>query len=70
MGKTIVKLMRGAIRRLLGRTYRKHGVTGTIILVGDAFVGFTKSKEDDKQWEAIKKNIEADLSKAKTKKSK
>lgn len=65
MGKTIVKLMRSAIRRLLGRTYRKHGVIGTLVLVGDAFVGFTKSKEDDKQWESLKKKIEADLSKAK-----
>ena len=65
MGKTIVKLMKSAISRLLGRTYRKYGVTGTLVLVGDAFVGFTKSKEDDKQWEVIKKKIEADISKAK-----
>jgi len=59
--------MRRAIRGLLGRVYKKHGVLGTIILVGDAFVGYTKSKEDDKIWDDIKSKIQTDIKKAKKK---
>ena len=43
------------INLLLARFLKKHGSVGLLLFIGDFIVKQTKSKEDDKMWEAVKK---------------
>jgi hypothetical protein len=42
---------------LLAKAIKKHGLIGILLKVGDVAVKVTKTKEDDKAWEKIKKVI-------------
>tara|TARA_R100000995_G_scaffold71176_1_gene39812 strand:+ start:595 stop:744 length:150 start_codon:yes stop_codon:yes gene_type:complete len=43
------------IKKILGRLIRKHGIKKVLIMIGDAAVKYSKSKEDDKIWAQVKK---------------
>lgn len=59
--KRLARKMRPYIRALLGRVVRKHGIIGTIMVVGDAVVSFTKNEEDNKHWAKIRKAVSKEL---------
>ena len=45
------------IKMVLGQLFKKHGMIGALIKVGDFFVGMTKSKKDDKVVAKIKEFV-------------
>ena len=47
------------LKILLKKYIKKHGFKKILIKVGDIAVKVTKSKNDDKAWEKIKKVIES-----------
>ena len=48
----------GGLEALLGRLILKKGGIHVILWVGDLWVKSTKTTDDDKAWEEIKKFIE------------
>ena len=42
---------------LLAKAIKKHGLKAILLKVGDVAVKITKSKEDDKAWDKVKKVI-------------
>ena len=45
------------LKLLIGKFVAKHGLIPLLLKVGDIAVKITKSKEDDKNWEKVKKVI-------------
>jgi len=43
------------LKMIIKKLVKKHGMKGLLIIVGDNAVKLTKSKEDDKIWEKVKK---------------
>ena len=46
------------IKIILNRLLKKHGSVGLFVIVGDFIVGKTKSKQDDKMWNEVKKVLQ------------
>ena len=46
------------VKKIIARLIRKHGMKKVILMIGDAAVKATKSKEDDKIWAQVKKVLE------------
>lgn len=42
------------VKKILGRLIRKHGIKKVLVMIGDAAVKYSKSKEDDKIWVEVK----------------
>jgi hypothetical protein len=61
----VIRKMRPIILGMMGRVYKKYGVVGAIMIVGDAIVSKTKSKDDDKAWKKIKAFINKEILKVK-----
>ena len=57
----LARRMRPLIRAILGRVVRKHGIIGTLMVVGDSVVSFTKNTDDDKAWKKIRKAVAKEL---------
>ena len=49
------------IKIVLANLFKKYGMIGALIKVGDFFVGITKSKKDDKIWAKCKKILDAEI---------
>ena len=45
-------------KAVLGNLLKKHGSVGLLVMVGDFIVSRTKTKQDDKLWDEIKKVIQ------------
>ena len=58
------------IKKILGRLIRKHGIKKVLIMIGDAAVKYSKSKEDDKSEDKAKKEDKKKEAVAKAKKQK
>jgi hypothetical protein len=43
------------LKILVSRLIKKYGMKQLLIMVGDAAVKYSKTKEDDKIWEQVKK---------------
>ena len=46
------------VKKNIARLIRKHGMKKVLLMIGDAAVKATKSKEDDKIWAQVKKVLE------------
>ena len=46
------------LKALLAKAIKKHGLKAILIKVGDVAVKATKSKDDDKVWEKVKKVLD------------
>ena len=46
------------LKLLLAKAFKKHGLKGILLKVGDIAVKVTKSKKDDKAWVKIRKLVE------------
>ena len=43
------------LKIIIAKLIKKHGMKGLLIKIGDIAVKATKSKDDDKVWEEVKK---------------
>ena len=46
------------LKRLIRKMVKKHGMVGSLLMIGDYAVGATKSKKDDEIWEEVKSLLE------------
>ena len=46
------------VKKIIARLIRKHVMKKVLLIVGDAAVKATKSKQDDKIWAQVKKVLE------------
>ena len=46
------------VKKIIARLIRKHGMKKVRLMIGDAAVKATKSKEDDKIWAQVKKVLD------------
>jgi len=46
------------VKKIIARLVKKHGMKKVLLMIGDAAVKATKSKEDDKIWAQVKKVLD------------
>ncbi len=46
------------VKKIIARLIRKHGMKKVLLMIGDAAVKATKSKEDDKIWAQVKRVLD------------
>ena len=46
------------VKKIIARLVKKHGMKKVLLMIGDAAVKATKSKEDDKIWAQVKRVLD------------